>query len=87
MTTTRTPEYLIARLDRTTRNLAAVLRRRDSGQTTGRNSDATDATIRYALQTGRELVTELCETDATEAQIARPIDYFWQVERRALGIR
>lgn len=85
-TTTRTPEQIIAKLDRVSRNLAGVLRRLERRELTGRNGDATESTIRYALKTGRELVAELCETDATEEQIAKPIDRFWKVERRALGL-
>lgn len=81
-----TPEQLIARLNRHSRNLGLILRRIERRELTGRNGDATAIAIDAHLRDGRELVSQLCETDAPEAQIARPIDRFWSVERRALGL-
>lgn len=86
--TTRT-DTLIAQLDRHSRNLASILRRIERRELTGRNGDATDGSIRMHLHEGRRLVGELCELpedEAPEALIARPLDRFWSVERRALGL-
>lgn len=79
----------IARLDRTSRNLSGILRRIERRELTGRNGNATEDSIKTHLRTGRELVKALCalpEGDAPEATIAKPIDRFWAVERRVLGL-
>jgi hypothetical protein len=81
-----TTDQTIAKLNRTSRNLASVLRRIERRELTGRNGDATEGTIALHLRTGRELVNALCASDLDEAQLAKPIDRFWAVERRALGL-
>jgi hypothetical protein len=90
MTVARThTEILIEQLDRHTQALAAILRRIERRELTGRNGKATEFAIQANLDNGRRLVRELCdqpEEYAPETQIAAPIDRFWKVERRALGL-
>ena len=84
--------FTVARFERSVRNAESVYRRLDRGELTGRNSDATDATIRGHVETCRALMkAELHDDDSplfawldAHPKLAERWD---RIERRYYGLR